>query len=51
MKRTVLKRVFLPVGADTDEKIRIIEGHINELENTLESVLDFMNSRISGEVK
>lgn len=51
MTRVILKRVFIPTNADTDEKIRILEGHINDLENSLEAILDLMNSKISKEAE
>ncbi len=46
MSRVILRRVSLPSNIDSEEKIRILEGHINDLENNLEAILDVMNKKI-----
>lgn len=51
MSRVNLKRVSLPSNIDTDEKIKILEGHINDLENSLEVILDVMNIKIAGRME
>ena len=51
MTKIILRRVSLPVGADVNEKVRILEGHINELENSLEAILDLMNAKITKEAQ
>lgn len=49
MKRIIFKKISLPAGADADERLEILEGHINDLQNTLEVILDSMNERMTGE--
>ena len=51
MSRVNLKRVSLPSNIDTDEKIKILEGHINDLENSLEVILDVINIKIAGRME
>ena len=49
MSKINFKRVSLPTLADADEKIKILEGHINDLQNTLEVMLDMINEKINAE--
>ena len=49
MKRTHFKRVSMPSYTSVDEGLRILEAHINDLENSLEVLLDAINEKIDKE--
>lgn len=49
MRGINFKKVSLPPRASADEKINILEGHINDLENALEAALDSIEQRISAQ--
>ena len=46
MSRINLSKLSLPEYAENSAKIRIIEGHINDLQNNLEVILEAITGKL-----
>lgn len=49
MSKTVFKRLTLPEGMTSEEKLKLCAAHINDLETRLEIAFEKINGRLSKE--
>ncbi len=46
MSKVILKKLSLPQNASLEEKLKLCEAHINDLENHLEVILNQIKEKI-----